>query len=128
MSDVDLVAATRGGDKHAFVLLVGRHRSLALALVRRVLGQSELAVDAVGEATVAALIGIERLRSPERFGAWYAGIALNVARRWARDLARLVPLDGLDRPDGTIGPEGSAEAVELTARVQAAVAERPESP
>lgn len=122
-SDAELVAATRGGDKHAFAVLVGRHRPLALALVRRMLGQGELASDAVQEATVTALTGIDRLRSPERFGAWYAGVALNIARRWARDLARLGPIEGLDRPDGARGPEEATEAALLAKQVRTAVAE-----
>lgn len=121
-ADEDLVAAARAGDKEAFALLVARHRPLALGLARRLLGQADLAADAAQEATVAALVGLARLRSPERFGAWYAGIALNVARRWLREQARLAPLEDCDRQDGAAGPDERAELVDLAARVRAGVA------
>jgi RNA polymerase sigma factor (sigma-70 family) len=114
------VVAARAGDKDAFALLVGRHRAMVLTLVRRVLGREDLATDAVSEATVAALVGLAQLRSPERFGAWYAGIALNVARRWLRELAACAPLPE-ERPDGRPGPAEQAETADLAGRVRRAV-------
>jgi RNA polymerase sigma factor (sigma-70 family) len=119
--DAELVAAACAGDKEAFALLVRRHRAMVYALVRRVLERDDLAADAVSEATVAALVGLGRLRSAERFGAWYAGIALNVARRSLRELAASAPLPD-DRPDGQPGPEEQAEAADLAGRVRRAVA------
>lgn len=80
-SDAELVAAARTGDKDALAVLVGRHQPIVLALSRRLLGDATLAADALQEATLAALTGLERLHSPDRFGAWYSGIALNVGRR-----------------------------------------------
>jgi RNA polymerase sigma factor (sigma-70 family) len=120
-ADGELVAAARAGDKDAFALLVGRHRAMVLTLVRRILGRDDLAADAVSEATVAALVGLAQLRSPERFGAWYAGIALNVARRWLRELAACAPLPE-ERPDGRPGPAEQAETADLAGRVRRAVA------
>jgi RNA polymerase sigma factor (sigma-70 family) len=119
--DAGLVAAACAGDKEAFALLVLRHREMVYALARRMLERDDLAADAVSEATVAALVGLERLRSAERFGAWYAGIALNVARRWLREFAAPAPLPA-DRPDGGPGPEEQAEAADLAGRVRRAVA------
>lgn len=83
--------AARGGDREAFAELVTRHRATALALSGRLLGSADLAGDAVQEATVVAMLGLDRLRSGDRFGAWLCGIALNVARRWLREL-RTAPL------------------------------------
>ena len=96
-NDAGLVAAVTEGHKDAFALLVGRYRPMVLALARRLLGDDVLASDVVQEATVAALVGLDRLRSPERFGAWYAGIALNIGRRCLREVAAW-PLPD-DRPD-----------------------------
>jgi RNA polymerase sigma factor (sigma-70 family) len=119
-ADADLVRAARAGDKGAFAALIGRHRPMVLALVRSFLGRRELAEDAVQEASVVALVGLDRLRCPERFGAWYAGIALNVSRRWLREIpAGLVP--SVDRPDPGPGPAEQAEAAELARRVHRAV-------
>lgn len=118
--DAELVAAALGGDKDAFGLLVDRHRPMVLSLATRLLGDSSQAADAIQEAALAALVGLERLRSPQRFGAWYAGIALNIARRSLRAVVA-DPLDD-DCPDNRLGPEEQAEAAEGARRVREAVA------
>ena len=119
-SDADLVVASQHGSKNAFGALVGRHRPMALVLVRRLLHDDDLVADAMQEATVAALVGLERLRSPERFGAWYAGIALNMARRWLRSPS-VEPLS-TEVVDGGPRPDEQVEATEVAARVRGAVA------
>lgn len=56
--DAGLVAATITGSKSAFAVLISRHRSMVLALSRRLLGDPILADDAVQEASLAALTGL----------------------------------------------------------------------
>ncbi len=123
--DAGLVAATITGSKSAFAVLISRHRSMVLALSRRLLGDPILADDAVQEASLAALTGLARLRSPERFAAWYAGIALNIGHQWLRKDTLIGPL-----PDGLLdcrpGPEEQAEAAEMAGRVRLAVEVLPE--
>ena len=123
--DAELVAAAVAGDRDALGILISRHRSMVLALSRRLLGDATLAGDAVQEASLAALTGLERLRSPERFAAWYAGIALNIGRQWLRKDAVIGPL-----PDGLLdcrpGPEEQAEVAEMAERVLQAVEVLPE--
>lgn len=119
-ADTDLVLAARAGDKDAFALLVDRHRPMVLALVQRLLDDPVVAADAVQEAAVTALVGLNQLRSPERFRAWFAGIALNVARRWLRSARVSTELPD-DLPAGGEGPAELAEAAELAAQVQRAV-------
>ncbi len=102
--------------------LVRRHWDTAVLLAGRVLGSPDLARDAVQEAAVAAMTDLERLRSPDKFGAWFCGIALNVSRKWHRQLRSEVP--GL-RPDWVSGAPDPAEAAELAdtaARVRGAIA------
>lgn len=120
-TDADLVIAALGGSKEAFAALVARHRGMALALVRRLLADEVLAVDAVQEATVTALVGLPRLRSPEHFGAWYAGIALNTARHWLREpSASSLPV--AEEGDAYApGPEEQATTAVVAARVREAV-------
>lgn len=119
-SDTQLVHAARGGDKHAFGLLVDRYQPMASALVWRLLGNPAVAADAAQEAAVTALVGLDRLRSPERFGAWYAGIALNIARRWLRAARASEQLPD-DWPEERPGPDELAAAAELAERVRDAV-------
>jgi RNA polymerase sigma factor (sigma-70 family) len=107
----------------AFAVLAGRHVKMARSVVQRLLQDRTLVADVVQEATVAALIGLPRLRSPERFGSWYTGIALNVARHSIREVASGLLFD--DIVDAAAGPEDQAEVAELAQRVLDAVHELP---
>ena len=118
--DAELVAAARAGDMEAFACLADRHRGMVAALARRLLGTDDLVADVTQEATVAALVSLEQLRSPGQFGAWYAGIALNVARRLLREM-RPGPLPE-EYPDAGPGPAEQAEAADAARRVREAVA------
>ena len=132
-SDSTLVSAVQAGDKRAFAALFERHRPTLLALCRRMCGDNAQAEDAAQEAAIQALLGIDRLRRPERFGSWLAGIGLNVCRLWLRkrpsDEWSLEALYGgrlirepLAREPG---PEEIAEAADLAARVRRAVDDLP---
>jgi hypothetical protein len=97
-----------------------------VALAARVLGTPDLARDAAQEAAVAALVGLDRLRAPARFGAWFCGITLNVARGWVRQLRAERPAARGQEPDPPSpepGPDERAELADLAATVRAAVAQ-----
>jgi RNA polymerase sigma-70 factor, ECF subfamily len=112
------------GDRESLAELLRRHWDTAVFLAARVLGSSELAHDAAQEAAIAVMTDLERLRSPDRFGAWFCGIALNVSRRWLRQLRSEVP--GLpDLASELPGPAEAAEAADITARVHRAIAGLP---
>ena len=121
--DALLVKSALGGDKAAFTMLVRRHMNMARSVTLRLLRDHTLVADVLQEATIAALIGLPRLRSPERFGSWYAGIALNVARRLIPEVAS-GPLCG-DVVDGDATPDEQIEAAEVAQRVRDAVRELP---
>jgi RNA polymerase sigma factor (sigma-70 family) len=121
--DADLVSASLRGDKDAFAALISRHEPTAVALAARVLGSADLGHDAVQEATIAAMSGLDQLRSADRFGAWFCGITLNVARRWLRQIRAELRTGLPDRASAEPGPQELAELAELTAAVRAAVAQ-----
>lgn len=122
-SDAELVGAALAGRKDAFAELVTRHWSMAASVAVRLLGPGDLANDAVQEASIAAMTGLGRLRAPDRFGAWFCGITLNVARRWRRQLRTEIPALLPDQASQAPGPAERAEAAELACAVRAAVAQ-----
>jgi RNA polymerase sigma factor (sigma-70 family) len=124
-SDADLVADALLGAKEPLAELVTRHWGAAVFLAGRVLGSPDLARDAAQEAAIAAMTDLGRLRSPERFGAWFCGIALNVARRWLRQLRAEVITAPADRAAMGPGPAEIAEAADTAGRVRNAVAALP---
>src|SRR5215470_4919180 len=82
--DSELVYDALLEHREALAELLLRHWQAATFLAARVLGSQDLASDAVREAAIAVMTDLSRLRSPDRFGAWFCGIALNVSRRWLR--------------------------------------------
>lgn len=102
--------------------LLRRHWDTAVLLAERVLGSPDLARDAVQEAAIAAMTDVERLRSPDRFGAWFCGIALNVARKWLRQLGSEVPGLRPEVPSAAPDPAEAAEIADTAARVRDAIA------
>lgn len=120
--DADLVRSALLGAREPFAELVRRHQHTATVLAARVLGSDDIARDAVQEAAVAAMTGLDRLRSPDRFGAWFCGIALNVSRRWLREFRLEAPYAGNDGDRDGAGPDELAELADLAARVRSAIA------
>jgi len=120
------VRAALRGEREPLAELLLRHWKMAAFLATRVLGSADLGHDAAQEAAVAAMTNLERLRSPDRFGAWFCGIALNVARRWLRQLRTEVPTLLLDQPSALPGPAEAAEMADVAGRVRAAIDQLPD--
>jgi hypothetical protein len=94
-TDGELVSACLGGERAAFGVLIDRHRGQVVALTRRMLGNAQDVEDVSQEAFLAAFLGLDRLRDPERFASWVSGIALNLARMRLRERREPLTLDGL---------------------------------
>ena len=88
-SDGDLARLARDGDRMAFRLLVERHQPAVRARARRLCANPSDVDDVVQESFLQALLGLDRLREPDRFAGWLAGITANVARALHR---RSVPV------------------------------------
>ena len=74
----------RSGDGAAFRLLVERYRGMARARAARLSAYPDDVEDIVQEAFLQAFTGLGRLREPDRFGGWLAGIVRNVSRAMSR--------------------------------------------
>jgi RNA polymerase sigma factor (sigma-70 family) len=122
-SDADLVREALLGAREAFAELVRRHQRTATVLAARVLGSGDMASDAVQEAAVTAMTGLGRLRSADRFGPWFCGIALNVARRWLRQVRAESLAGDPGLPHDGAGPDELAELADLAGKVRAAIAD-----
>jgi RNA polymerase sigma factor (sigma-70 family) len=129
LDDDALVAAARRGDKSAFAGLVQRHYPVLLSSCRRMLGDPERTRDAAQEAVLRAMLGLDRLADPSRFGAWLVGIGLNVCRSLLGVLVRetntIDPARLIDLADPDPDPATAAETSELAAGIWAAVSDLP---
>lgn len=91
--DSGLIRAARAGDREAFGLLVERHRDAVWRTVRRTLGNTADAEDAVQEVFIRALVGLDRFDPRYPFAPWILRIAANYCidrlRRRKTDRTRL---------------------------------------
>lgn len=76
-TDAELVSAHLAGDGDAFAVLVRRHRDRLWALALRTLGDPEDAADAVQEALISALRGLDRYRGDSAVTTWLHRIVVN---------------------------------------------------
>jgi uncharacterized protein len=120
-TDAELVARARAGDREAFARLLGRHGGVARSLAERWLARADVVDDVMQEAAIEALLRLDALRRPDRFGPWLCGIALNVARRWWRQSRREVPVADMLEPP----LEAPAPDFETAAGVRDALARLP---
>ncbi|MFD4268200.1 RNA polymerase sigma factor [Rhodococcus sp. NPDC058481] len=96
MDDVELVAACRNGDQHAFAELVGRYRTNAWHVCLQITGNTHDAEDALQDTLTAAWQNLPKFRGDARFSTWLHRIAANAALTLVR---RRKPTDTLDDPD-----------------------------
>ena len=80
LSDGDLARLARGGDPAAFRLLVERHQAMVRARARQLAPDPGDVDDIVQESFLQAFLALDRLRDPDRFAGWLAGIVFNVCR------------------------------------------------
>ena len=126
VADGDLARLARGGDPAAFRLLVERHQPLVRARARQLAPDPGDVDDIVQESFLQAFLALDRLRDPDRFAGWLAGIVFNVCR----SLHRRAPVTLLaDWPEPlhptSAGGLPSAEDLDRAAALHAAVAGLP---
>jgi RNA polymerase sigma-70 factor (ECF subfamily) len=126
VSDGDLARLARGGDPVAFRLLVERYQPMVRARARKLTPDPGDVDDIVQESFLQAFLALDRLRDPDRFAGWLAGIVLNVCRI----LRRRAPVTLLpDWPEPlhptSAGGLPSAEDLDRADALRAAMADLP---
>lgn len=109
-SNADLVSAAAAGDGQAWEELVDRYTNLLWAIARGYrLGTAD-AGDVVQTTWLRLVEHLERIRDPERVGAWLATTARHECLRLLRKASREVPSeDDLDAAPAGGAPDGSPE-------------------
>lgn len=64
--------------------LIEEHSAYVLAVLKRIVGNDELAQDAFQESTIKVIHNIKTLKKPEAFKTWFVTIAVNTARNMVR--------------------------------------------
>ena len=114
LSDTDAVARARNGDHEAFRVLVERYQGRAYRLATRILGDPDLARDAVQDGFLKAYSALDRFEGRSGFYTWLYRLIFNLCidmkRRdrsarhveWDDDVAREVAsgVPGADPPEG----------------------------
>lgn len=122
VADQELVRRALHGDKTAFATVFERHRPTAVALARRLLEREDVE-DVLQASAVQAMVCLDRLQDPARFGPWLCGVALNLGRQQLRREGRQAR-----PPLGGFGPPLTEELVEgsdMASRVRHAIATPP---
>src|SRR5262245_46203941 len=109
--DAVLVALTLAGERAAFEPLLLRYYPSVARLARRLLGPTIEAQDVAQESALQALLRLDQLHEPARFGAWLHAIAANLARMALRQRRRTLSLDALNDPLMGAGRDGVQHAV-----------------
>jgi RNA polymerase sigma factor (sigma-70 family) len=82
--DETLALRAQRGEKHAFNLLVARHKGGLYRLARRYVGSEDDAYDIVQETFISAWRSLSRYDPERGFTAWLRAIALNKCRDFGR--------------------------------------------
>lgn len=92
LTDTDLLAASRRGDRAAREQLVDRHIDTVRAVCRSRLASSHDVADAVQDTFVRALVNLDQVADPDALGAWLRAIAVRVCADHGRQVSRTICL------------------------------------
>jgi RNA polymerase sigma-70 factor (ECF subfamily) len=124
-SDEALMARVARGDEPAYRQLARRHLPVAVALARRILGNSADAEDVAQEAMLRVWIHAPRWQPLALFRTWFRRVVVNLCL----DRKRRVPWVDLEAAGELVDPgAGPGEQIEHSERdrlVQSAIAELP---
>jgi RNA polymerase sigma-70 factor, ECF subfamily len=129
VSESELVARARRGERDAFSELVCIHAQGVRHVIYRLYGDVQLAEDAAQETFLRAWLHLESYRPQMSFRNWLYGVAVNAATDMLRKEKRILPntLDDLDLQDPQPGPESHLSHKEQTALIESAVLSLPDA-
>jgi len=123
ITDAELVAKVRGGDKEAFGQLVERYQQMVGHIAKKMIADEWVARELTQEAILQAYLSLDHLRDASRFKSWLYGITLNICRSYLHDQKRdmlsietimgSVSSDSITNFDDTVDPQTIAEAHDL---------------
>ena len=131
LTDAELVAKVREGDKEAFGYLVERYQQMVERIARKMIADDWIAHELAQESILQAYLSLHHLRDASRFKSWLYGITLNICRSHLHDQRRDVLsletiLGGLRNDianslDETVDPQAIAEEHDLHSLVLQAI-------
>lgn len=134
-ADALCVQRCLAGDPTAYTPLVERHLPLVYSIVlARSRYHEPVAEELAQEVFLRAWLQLHRLSSADRFGAWVARIARNLATDWHRkskrqsSIVKLIPLDQtevLEMPAEDLSPHEYAQRTESLTQVRSALKQLP---
>ena len=123
VTDAELVAKVREGDREAFGQLVERYQQMVERIARKMIADDWIAHELAQEAILQAYLSLKHLRDASRFKSWLYGITLNICRSHLHDQQRDILsletiLGGLHNDtvlslDDTVDPQTVAEEHDL---------------
>jgi len=95
--DSEFVRRAQAGDKAAFGELVQRHQRRAVAVARRLLGDTEDALEVTQDAFLKGFMSIGTLQNPDAYAGWQMRIVSNLSLNFRRGRKgkSALPLDDL---------------------------------
>lgn len=84
------------GDQSAYENLVETHKGRVFAQVVGRIGNFSAAEDVVQNAFVEAYVHLKSLKSPDKFGGWLRGIAVNLSNKWLQRQRPSVPIETVE--------------------------------
>jgi RNA polymerase sigma factor (sigma-70 family) len=123
ITDAELVAKIRQGDKEAFGQLVERYQQMVEHIAKKMIADEWVARELAQEAILQAYLSLDHLRDASRFKSWLYGITLNICRSYLHDqkldmlsletMMGGVRRDSIANVDDTVDPQTIAEAHDL---------------
>ena len=133
ITDAELVAKVRLGDKEAFGRLVERYQQMVGHIARKMVVDEWIAHELAQEAILQAYLSLNHLRDASRFKSWLYGITLNICRSYLHDqkmdMLSLETImggarsDTVANSDNMVDPQTIAEAHDLQHLVLGAIDE-----